>query len=443
MKILFLFLFSNSVFGSTLGLLDSGADPNQVILKKHLRINKAELRGIKLKDDDKNGYIDDIKGWNFIEETPDPFDTKLYGEFESLFYKYYKVREKKALETWTSEEENWYKELRKDEDFLEKLKKFRSYIHGSHVAGIAMRRDHKKYGPLNFINVKYLGKAEAGRAKEPDYSPLKKGSFNNRLNHLKKFITKYNTWQEGKLERAISYVCQRAHVVNGSWGKSFKSSVKVVSNWYKEEFDTDPDESIAEELADLFLSNLVTRTEKITRRYPNILFVFSAGNTKTDNDLYSHYPSNARGPNILAVGAARDNERTSSSNYGLKTVDLFAPGFLIESQTPEGKTLRTTGTSQAAPAVSHAALVIRNINPSLTPKNIKAIIMKTVDLHPELISQSGGLLNLKRAIFAAKASKSSSLEKAISLSLKKVGALSFPKGSKPLNTMDDSLPEAF
>lgn len=443
MKILLLFLLSTPLFASTLGLLDSGADPNQIILKKHLRINKAELKGSKFKDDDKNGYIDDIKGWNFIEESPLAFDENLYGEFESIFYRYYRIREKKALETWSASEEELYKKLRKDEDFLLRLKKFRSFIHGSHVAGIAMKRKFKKYGPLNFINVKYLGKAENGMAKEPDYSPLKKGSLNSRLTHLKKFITKYNTWQEGKLERAISYICQRAHVVNGSWGKSFKSSIKVVSGWYKQEFDEDPSEDISEELANLFLNNLVTRTTKIAAKFPKILFVFSAGNTKTDNDLFPHYPSNARGDNILAVGAARDNERTSSSNFGLKTVDLFAPGFLIKSQTPEGRTLRTTGTSQAAPAVSHAALVIRNINSSLSPTSIKKILMQTVDRHSDFISGSGGLLNLERAIYAATASKTLSLKRAIIKAKLKVGAMSFPKAAKPLETLDESLPEPF
>ena len=443
MKILLFFLLSSPLLASTLGLLDTGADPNQKVLKKHLRINKEELRGKKGVDDDHNGYTDDIKGWNFIEETPSAFNQNLYGEFESLFYKYYKVREKKALETWSAEEEQWYKEIRKDDEFLERLKLFRSYIHGSHVAGIAMKREHKKYGPLNFINIKYLGKADNGMAKEPDFAPLKTGSFKRRLKHVRAFITKYNTWQEGKLERAITYVCQRAHVVNGSWGKSFKSSIKVVSGWYEQEFDEEPSEEIANELAKLFLNNLITRTESITAKFPKILFVFSAGNTKSDNDLEPHYPSNARGDNILAVGAARANQRTSSSNFGLKTVDLFAPGFLVESQTPEGKTLRTTGTSQAAPAVSHAALVIRNINSKLSPKEIKRIINETVDQHEDFVSTSGGLLNLNRAIFAAIATKSLTLQKAITLSNQKVGVASSPKGLKSLNTMDETLPEPF
>lgn len=441
---IFTILFTTlALQASTLGLLDSGADSDHDSLRKHLRVNKAELNGRKNYDDDKNGYVDDVEGWNFIEENQSPFDRGLYGQFEEVFYKYYRVREKKALEIWTEAEEAWYKKMRKDEEFLERLKKFRSFIHGTHVLGIAMKRDHKKYGPLNFINVKYLGKPESGAAKEPEYSPLKKGSHDSRVRHLKKFITKYNTWQEGKLARAIDYVCQRAHVVNGSWGKSWKGSLKVVAQWYELEFDEKPEEKLNEELARLFLNNLITRTENIVSKHPNILFVFSAGNSKSDNDEFPHYPSDARRPNVIAVGGARGLERTKSSNYGLKTVDLFAPGFLIESTTPENRKMKTTGTSQAAPRVSHAALVIRNINKKLSAPEIKKIILGTVDKADPFISVSGGLLNLPRAIQAAKNSRNQSISRAIRSSLKEVGVVSYEKALNLPNLEDDPLPEPF
>lgn len=432
-----------SLQASTLGLLDSGADPLQETLRKHLNKNKAELSGRRNVDDDRNGYIDDSKGWNFIEENPFPFDENNYGNFGEIFYKYYRVREKKALETWSPKEEAWYKDIRKDEDFLAELKKFRSFIHGSHVAGIAMYRDHKKHGPLNFINVKYLGKAKAGAAKEPEYSPLKKGSDQSRVRHLKKFITKYNNWQEGKLARAIDYVCQRAHVVNGSWGKSWKGSLKVVTQWYKLEFDDEPEEDLNAELARLFLSNLITRTENIVSKHPDILFVFSAGNSKSDNDQFPHYPSDARASNVLAVGAARGGERTNSSNYGLKTVDLFAPGFLIASTTPENRELKTTGTSQAAPRVSHAALVIRNINKRLKASEIKEIILGTVDKAEPFISVSGGHLNLERALRAANLSLKNSVTSSIRMAHESIGPKTFDKVLNLSNIEDDPLPEPF
>jgi subtilisin family serine protease len=63
-----------------------------------------------------------------------------------------------------------------------------------------------------------------------------------------------------------------------------------------------------------------------------IVFVASAGNDAEDNDVTQHYPSSYDSANIISV-AATDmyNDLASFSNYGLTSVDLGAPGYLIES----------------------------------------------------------------------------------------------------------------
>ena len=47
------------------GVLDSGVDYNHEDLKDVMWTNPNEIAGNGI-DDDKNGYIDDIHGWNFI-----------------------------------------------------------------------------------------------------------------------------------------------------------------------------------------------------------------------------------------------------------------------------------------------------------------------------------------------------------------------------------------
>ncbi|MHC4501130.1 MAG: S8 family serine peptidase, partial [Planctomycetota bacterium] len=42
-------------------------------------INEAELNGTEGVDDDKNGYIDDIYGYNFIYNNSDPIDDNGHG----------------------------------------------------------------------------------------------------------------------------------------------------------------------------------------------------------------------------------------------------------------------------------------------------------------------------------------------------------------------------
>jgi subtilisin family serine protease len=46
------------------GIVDSGVDIEHEDLKSVIWTNKKEIPGNKI-DDDKNGYVDDIYGWNF------------------------------------------------------------------------------------------------------------------------------------------------------------------------------------------------------------------------------------------------------------------------------------------------------------------------------------------------------------------------------------------
>ncbi|UCG47062.1 MAG: S8 family serine peptidase [Phycisphaerales bacterium] len=60
-------------------VLDTGADYNHRDLKDNMWINQAELNGDQGIDDDGNGFIDDIYGYNFIYNDPDPFDDHGHG----------------------------------------------------------------------------------------------------------------------------------------------------------------------------------------------------------------------------------------------------------------------------------------------------------------------------------------------------------------------------
>ena len=52
-------------------IIDGGIDVNHVDLAQNLKINEAEKNGIPGKDDDGNGYVDDIYGYNFVTNTPE------------------------------------------------------------------------------------------------------------------------------------------------------------------------------------------------------------------------------------------------------------------------------------------------------------------------------------------------------------------------------------
>jgi subtilisin family serine protease len=125
------------------------------------------------------------------------------------------------------------------------------------------------------------------------------------------------------------------------------------------------------------------------------------------------------------VGASSDtlitdgNIAADFSNYGKQNVDLFAPGVKIYSTLPGGNTYgNQDGTSMAAPIVTGVAALIKTYYPSLTAKQIKTILEKTVFtpnatapcLQPgnssiavpfNTLSKTGGIVNAYNAVVLA------------------------------------------
>src|SRR5690606_20962502 len=102
------------------------------------------------------------------------------------------------------------------------------------------------------------------------------------------------------------------------------------------------------------------------------------------------------------------------SNYGRRSVDVFAPGMQINSTMPGSAYKEQDGTSMAAPVVSGLAALIRSYYPQFTAKEVKEIIMKSVvkpgqrltvredgtrrRVKMKDISVSGGVINAYQAL---------------------------------------------
>ena len=113
-----------------------------------------------------------------------------------------------------------------------------------------------------------------------------------------------------------------------------------------------------------------------------ILFVAAAGNEYQDTDTSSHlfYPAAYDLPNIISVASTNiKNQLVPSSNYGLKHVQVAAPGENIYSTFPDGKYGYLTGTSQATAFVSGLAALMLSENSSLSPQEIRKVLMESVD----------------------------------------------------------------
>lgn len=110
-----------------------------------------------------------------------------------------------------------------------------------------------------------------------------------------------------------------------------------------------------------------------------ILVVCAAGNEgqNIDDKKHAFYPASYGLKNIISVTAYDRNLKTlNSSNYGVNSVDISAPGFRIKSSLPHNRAGYLTGTSQATAFVTGVAALIKSNYPTLNMFEIKKIILK-------------------------------------------------------------------
>ncbi|RKR79992.1 subtilase family protein [Mucilaginibacter gracilis] len=142
----------------------------------------------------------------------------------------------------------------------------------------------------------------------------------------------------------------------------------------------------------------------------DVLFIHAAGNTSSNLDNSVVYPTATyddgkdKADAFIVVGASgpKDDQTLAVdfSNYGQKTVDVFAPGVDIYSTYPGNEYKTFSGTSMAAPIVAGIAALIREYYPKLTAVQVKDIIMKSVVKRDVLKDKcvSGGVVNAYNAL---------------------------------------------
>jgi len=196
---------------------------------------------------------------------------------------------------------------------------------------------------------------------------------------------------------AIRYAVDNgAKVINMSFGKSYSPNADWVYDAIKYAADKD------------------------------VLLVHAAGNDGSDIDTANNYPNDSKdklvefADNVLTIGAMTrhfDEKIVASfSNYGIKNVDVFAPGLEIYSTFPKDSYQSIQGTSMAAPEVAGVAALVRSYYPNLTASQVKHIIMDSgIEFHKEVIkpgsktdkinfddlSVSGRILNAYNALLMA------------------------------------------
>jgi len=166
-----------------------------------------------------------------------------------------------------------------------------------------------------------------------------------------------------------------------------------------------------------------------------VLLIHAAGNDADDMDKESNYPSRIQKNGTetktwMEIGAsswgADENFVGSFSNYGKKSVDLFAPGVQIYSTVPNNNYEDLQGTSMACPAAVGVAALLLSYFPDLTAGQVKDVIEKSTrkfdglkvakpgtseDVPFSTLSITGGLVNAFEAVKLAETIKSQPLKK--------------------------------
>jgi subtilisin family serine protease len=124
-----------------------------------------------------------------------------------------------------------------------------------------------------------------------------------------------------------------------------------------------------------------------------VLMIHAAGNDGARLDTFPNFPkrtflSGGSARNWVEVGAVSwkggDSLVATFSNYHREMVDVFAPGVDILSTFPDGKYERISGTSMAAPVVTGVAATLMSYYPDLTADQVKQILLASATRHTDM-----------------------------------------------------------
>lgn len=408
------------------GVVDSGTDLEHEDLKNVAWINKKEIPNNGI-DDDKNGYIDDINGWNFIgsiykenlEYERIIKDPSIAGEEEvkeaKAFYdkkvadaKNTKARFEQILEGVTNADalisENLQKTDYTKEDILGIVTEDPDLLKGIEVAKQMYSFGLPSLGTAKKELTKLVSDATNllnGDALKVDYRNVL-GDDPNTMDQ--KF------YGDNKTGHSIIDEAHGTHVSgiiaasrnNGLGMNGVATNVKIMAVRAVpdgDEYDKDIALGIryavdngAKVINTSFGKGYSPKKEWVYEAIQyaaskDVLIVNAAGNSGKNIDVEKTYPNDTKdlvneiSDNVLTVGAISfnydENLPASFSNYGKKNVDVFAPGVQIYATTPENEYNKFSGTSMAAPSSSGIAALVRSYYPKLSASQVKHILMNS------------------------------------------------------------------
>lgn len=444
-------------------VIDSATDIDHEDLNDVLWVNKDEIPN-NGKDDDNNGYVDDIHGWNFIGDTYyeqleyvrllASGDTKnpRYAEAEEKYntelqkYSQLKVNSTQLLQQIIDADNAVSKHLNKTNYSKEEVAAIKTENQALQNSAALIRYilslDYESVeafkeaveGDLVIINTRldyHLNKNFKGRKVNDNINDLSDVGYGN--NNPRPIV---KTESHGTHVSGIILAERDNNIgIKGVANNARLMAIRSTPNG--DEYDKDVALAIryaadnGAQIINMSFGKAFSphsdwvRDAIIYAASKDVLIVHGAGNDGYDIDVHKNYPNDAIGneaeiaDNFITVGALTPRYGSSMiadySNFGKINVDVFAPGSEIYSAMPENEYKSQNGTSMSAPNVSGVAALIRSQYPNLTASQVKQIIIdsglpidakvvvgKSRDVtHLSNISKSGKIVNAFNALIMA------------------------------------------
>ncbi len=421
-------------------VIDGGVDIHHEDLEGKIWHNKGEMpkNGI---DDDKNGFIDDVHGWNFIgnskgdnlngenyefvrivrkhdEEFRDvksdvdvPADKKevykLYTECKLRYTKEYKesVQERDGIKDFLSKIDVSEKKLKKflDKENLTKedvenikpaaadiyqAKMFMMHCYENNLSKKMLERikDHyveilEKHLKLDLDGRKIIGDNPDDINDRSYGNPDVKGPRAEHGTFVAGIIAANRSNAIGIDGIADNVEIMVLRVVPD--GDEYDKDIALAIRYAVDNGANIINMSFGKDFSPnkIFIDEAIVYAEK-----HNVLLIHASGNSSDNVDESIRFPTNiledkSRLKSWITVGAT-DSENNMDfvgvfSNYGNKNVDIFAPGVDVISLYPESTYNLASGTSFSCPVVSGVAALVWSYYPSLTALELKDVIMNS------------------------------------------------------------------
>ena len=355
-------------------VIDSGIDTLHEDLKPILWVNKKEIPNNNI-DDDKNGYTDDVHGWNFIGGKDGRNVKENSLEVNRVYHMYKSKYEGKTI----------------NENELNAA-------------------DLEEYTMWKKAEKKTMGSQEGGADEERKQEAKTKAPFDYRGDIVKDNPTDFNDKNYGNKDIMAATSSHGTHCSgiigairgNGKGVDGVASDVRIMTIRAVPDGDEhDKDVALAiryavdngaQIISMSFGKDFSPRKDWVDyavkyAESKGVLLVHAAGNDAKDVDTEDNFPSalfkdGYRPNNYITVGASGDPTNggltANFSNYGKNEVDVFAPGVQIYSSVPGGNTYgNASGTSMACPLVAGISALTLQYYPNLSAKQLKYVIEKS------------------------------------------------------------------